>query len=43
MSFLNLDLNLLRIFDAIMIEQNLTRRTVSGTTRNVRDPLQAGW
>lgn len=25
MSFLNLDLNLLRVFDAVMIEQNLTR------------------
>lgn len=28
MSFLNLDLNLLRVFDAVMIEQNLTRAAV---------------
>ena len=48
MSFLNLDLNLLRIFDAIMIEQNLTRAAgrlamtqpaVSNALKRLRDAL----
>lgn len=48
MSFLNLDLNLLRIFDAIMTEQNLTRAAgrlamtqpaVSNALRRLRDTL----
>ncbi|MDO8298388.1 LysR family transcriptional regulator [Lacisediminimonas sp.] len=48
MSFLTLDLNLLRVFDAIMIEQNLTRAAdrlamtqpaVSNALRRLRDAL----
>lgn len=48
MSFLNLDLNLLRIFDAVMTEQNLTRAAnrlamtqpaVSNALRRLRDTL----
>ncbi len=48
MSFLNLDLNLLRIFDAVMTEQNLTRAAsrlamtqpaVSNALRRLRDSL----
>ncbi len=48
MSFLNLDLNLLRIFDAIMTEQNLTRAAgrlamtqpaVSNALKRLRDAL----
>lgn len=48
MSFLTLDLNLLRIFDAIMIEQNLTRAAgrlamtqpaVSNALKRLRDAL----
>lgn len=49
MSFLNLDLNLLRVFDAVMIEQNLTRAAdrlattqpaVSNSLKRLRDALQ---
>lgn len=48
MSFLTLDLNLLRVFDAVMIEQNLTRAAsrlamtqpaVSNALRRLRDAL----
>jgi DNA-binding transcriptional LysR family regulator len=48
MSFLNLDLNLLRVFDAVMTEQNLTRAAdrlattqpaVSNALRRLRDTL----
>lgn len=48
MSFLNLDLNLLRVFDAIMTEQNLTRASsrlamtqpaVSNALKRLRDAL----
>ena len=48
MSFLNLDLNLLRVFDAVMVEQNLTRAAsrlattqpaVSNAVRRLRDTL----
>lgn len=48
MSFLNLDLNLLRVFDAVMTEQNLTRAAgrlamtqpaVSNAIRRLRDNL----
>jgi DNA-binding transcriptional LysR family regulator len=48
MSFLTLDLNLLRVFDAIMSEQNLTRAAsrlamtqpaVSNALRRLRDAL----
>jgi DNA-binding transcriptional LysR family regulator len=48
MSFLTLDLNLLRVFDAVMIEQNLTRASsrlamtqpaVSNALRRLRDAL----
>ena len=48
MSFLNLDLNLLRVFDAIMTEQNLTRAAsrlamtqpaVSNALKRLRDAL----
>lgn len=48
MSFLNLDLNLLRVFDAVMVEQNLTRAAsrlattqpaVSNAIRRLRDTM----
>ncbi|MFX7090380.1 LysR family transcriptional regulator, partial [Acinetobacter baumannii] len=48
MSFLTLDLNLLRVFDAVMTEQNLTRAAnllamtqpaVSNALRRLRDTL----
>src|SRR3954469_20571682 len=48
MSFLNLDLNLLRVFDAVMTEQNLTRAAnhlamtqpaVSNALKRLRDTL----
>ena len=48
MSFLNLDLNLLRVFDAVMVEQNLTRAAsrlattqpaVSNAIKRLRDTL----
>jgi DNA-binding transcriptional LysR family regulator len=48
MSFLNLDLNLLRVFDAVMTEQNLTRAAgrlamtqpaVSNALRRLRDTM----
>src|SRR6478735_7326441 len=48
MSFLTLDLNLLRVFDAVMTEQNLTRAAnrlamtqpaVSNALRRLRDAL----
>lgn len=48
MSFLNLDLNLLRVFDAVMTEQNLTRASsqlamtqpaVSNALKRLRDAL----
>ena len=48
MSFLSLDLNLLRVFDAVMSEQNLTRAAgrlamtqpaVSNAIRRLRDAL----
>ncbi len=48
MSFLNLDLNLLRVFDAVMTEQNLTRAAnrlamtqpaVSNAVKRLRDAL----
>ena len=48
MTFLNLDLNLLRVFDAVMVEQNLTRAAsrlattqpaVSNAIRRLRDTL----
>jgi DNA-binding transcriptional LysR family regulator len=49
MSFQNLDLNLLRVFDAVMMEQNLTRAAdrlamtqpaVSNALKRLRDALQ---
>ena len=48
MSFLTLDLNLLRVFDAVMTEQNLTRAAnrlamtqpaVSNAVKRLRDAL----
>jgi DNA-binding transcriptional LysR family regulator len=48
MSFLNLDLNLLRVFDAVMVEQNLTRAAsrlattqpaVSNALKRLRDMI----
>ena len=39
MSFLNLDLNLLRVFVAVMTDQNLTRETLTRISEEISDQL----